>query len=433
MKEFQQGQMIKTLSGDSLKVIQKLGEGGQGVVYKVEYKGKEKALKWYFANKLHNPDDFYKNLQRNIKNGSPNKAFLWPEELTEHFDESFGYIMNLRPAEYKDFGRILLAKEHFSNLYTAIDAALCIVNGFRVLHNNGYSYQDLNDGNFFVNPNTGDVLICDNDNVAPFGKSLGIAGKCRYMAPEIVLGMKCPDIHTDRFSLAVILYLLLFLNHPLEGKRTMCPCMTEELEFSFYGKDAVFVYDPNNDSNRPVKGIHTNELKFWPLYPEFIQTLFERSFSRDAMVGKDVEHRVMEKDWEEAFINLKGSVMKCPFCGNEIFINPALQKQKCIHCGKIIERPLMLKVKKYTAVLVEGAKLYACHVKHDSSDFRTVMGEVVSNKTNPKLLGLKNCSGFAWEAILPNGDRKPYEEGKVFKLGAGLKINLGNGNIAEIF
>ena len=30
----------------------------------------------------------------------------------------------------------------------------------------GYSYQDLNDGNFFINPQSGDVLICDNDNVA---------------------------------------------------------------------------------------------------------------------------------------------------------------------------------------------------------------------------------------------------------------------------
>ena len=28
---------------------------------------------------------------------------------------------------------------------------------------------------------TGDVLICDNDNVAPYGTNLGIAGKCRYM------------------------------------------------------------------------------------------------------------------------------------------------------------------------------------------------------------------------------------------------------------
>ncbi|MBP5406920.1 hypothetical protein J6Z19_07210 [bacterium] len=433
MKEFQQGQMIKTLSGDSLKVIQKLGEGGQGVVYKVEYNGKEKALKWYFGNKLRHANAFYKNLQTNISEGTPNRSFLWPEELTEHFDGSFGYIMNLRPSEYKDFGRFLLAKEHFASIYAAIDAALCIVNGFRALHNRGYSYQDLNDGNFFVNPKTGDVLICDNDNVAPYGTNLGIAGKCRYMAPEVVLGRKRPDIHTDRFSLAVVLYLMLFLNHPLEGRRTMCPCMTEELDFRFYGKEPIFVYDPNNDTNRPVVGIHTNEIMFWPIYPKFIRELFERSFSQDAMIGKDTEHRVIEKIWEEAFIKLKGLIMKCPFCGDEIFIDPMQQEQKCIFCGKTFDSPLMLKVKKYSPVLVDSSKLYACHVKHDSSDFRTVMGEVVSNKTDPKILGLKNCSGFAWEAILPTGESRPFADGQVFKLGKGLKINFGNGNIAEVF
>lgn len=38
-----------------------------------------------------------------------------------------------------------------------------------MLHRHGYSYQDLNDGNFFINPESGDVLICDNDNVMPQG------------------------------------------------------------------------------------------------------------------------------------------------------------------------------------------------------------------------------------------------------------------------
>ena len=46
MKEFQKGQKIKTVSGGELEIIQKLGEGGQGVVYKVRYTGRELALKW---------------------------------------------------------------------------------------------------------------------------------------------------------------------------------------------------------------------------------------------------------------------------------------------------------------------------------------------------------------------------------------------------
>lgn len=431
MKEFQKGQRIKTVSGGELEVIQKLGEGGQGVVYKVNYNGKSLALKWYFGNKLSNADKFYRNIQNNIKQGAPTNAFLWPLEITEYFEGSFGYLMELRPPEYKDFSLFLLAKVHFANIEALINTALCITNGFRELHNRGYSYQDLNDGNFFVNPKTGDVLICDNDNVAPYGENLGIAGKCRYMAPEVVMGQKRPDSHTDRFSLAVVLYMLLFLNHPLEGKRTMCPCLTEELERKFYGSDPVFVWDPANDANRPVRGVHTNEIKLWPLYPAFVRKTFEKAFSHEVMVGNDTTHRVIEKEWQEVFTTLRDLTIKCS-CGSETFIDPSQQSCKCINCGKSIERPPILKVKKYHAALAPGKKLYACHVQYDSDDFKEAKGEVISSRNNPSLLGLRNDSNNTWEAILPNGSSKGYPNGQVIKLGKGIKINFGNGNVAEV-
>jgi len=431
MKEFQKGQRIKTATGGELEVIQKLGEGGQGIVYKVNYNGKQLALKWYFGNKLRDPDTFYRNIQNNIKQGAPTSAFLWPLEITEYYEGSFGYLMELRPSEYKDFSLFLLAKARFANIDAIINAALCITNGFRELHNRGYSYQDLNDGNFFVNPKTGDVLICDNDNVAPYGENLGIAGKCRYMAPEVVMGKKRPDNHTDRFSLAVVLYMLLFLNHPLEGKRTMCPCLTEELERKFYGSDPVFVWDETNDSNRPVRGVHTNEIKLWPVYPEFVRKTFQKAFSHEVMVGNDTAHRVIEKEWQEVFTSLRDVTIKCS-CGEETFIDPAQPSSRCVNCGKEIERPLMLKVKKYNVALTSGTKLHACHVKYDSDDFKAVKGEVISSRNDPSLLGLKNCSGTTWEAILPNGTTKGYPDGQVIKLGKGMKINFGNGNVAEV-
>ena len=431
MKEFQKGQRIKTVSGGELEVIQKLGEGGQGVVYKVNYNGKPLALKWYFGNKLNNADKFYRNIQNNIKQGTPTGAFLWPLEITEYFEGSFGYLMELRPPEYKDFSLFLLAKVHFANIEALINTALCITNGFRELHNRGYSYQDLNDGNFFVNPKTGDVLICDNDNVAPYGENLGIAGKCRYMAPEVVMGQKRPDSHTDRFSLAVVLYMLLFLNHPLEGKRTMCPCLTEELERHYYGSAPVKGGDPAADSNRPVRAVHTNKIKLWPLYPAFVRKTFEKAFSHEVMVGNDTTHRVIEKEWQEVFTTLRDLTIKCS-CGSETFIDPSQQSCRCINCGKSIERPPILKVKKYHAALAPGKKLYACHVQYDSDDFKEAKGEVISSRNNPSLLGLRNDSNNTWEAILPNGSSKGYPNGQVIKLGKGIKINFGNGNVAEV-
>ena len=431
MKEFQTGQIIKTASGDALEVIRKLGEGGQGTVYEAEYGGRRLALKWYFGSKLRHADKFYRNIENNIRQGAPTGAFLWPLEITEHYEGSFGYLMDLRPGEYQDFSRFLLAKVRFSSIDAVINAALCITNGFRALHTRGYSYQDLNDGNFFVNPKTGDVLICDNDNVAPYGENLGIAGKCRYMAPEVVMGKKRPDNHTDRFSLAVVLYMLLFLNHPLEGRGTMCPCLTEELERRFYGRSPVFVWDPANDSNRPVRGVHQNEIRLWPVYPAFVRQSFTRAFSQACMTGLDATHRVIEKEWQELFIRLRGLTIRCA-CGGETFLDPEAQDCKCMECGRSLSSVPLLHVKKYQVALAPGQKLYACHTVYDSDDFRQVTGEVVTSRSDPSLIGLKNRSGTAWEATLPNGSSRIYEDGKVVKLGRGLKISFGHGNAAEI-
>lgn len=432
MKEFQAGQKIRTLSGDELEVIQKLGEGGQGMVYKVHYDGKELALKWYFVKKMREPELFYHNIQSNIRKGAPTNVFLWPLELTEYYEGSFGYLMDLRPEDYKDFSLFLLAKERFSSIHAIIHAALCITNGFRELHRKGYSYQDLNDGNFFVNPKTGDVLICDNDNVAPYGENLGIGGKCRYMAPEVVLGQKSPDLHTDRFSLAVVLYMLLFLNHPLEGKRTMCPCLTEELERQFYGSDPVFVWDPQNDTNRPVRGVHVNEIRLWPAYPQFVRDIFIRAFSHDAIAGRGTEQRVIENDWQKVFTDLRDITIRCS-CGGETFIDPANPANTCMNCGRAIQWPMILKVKKYQVALTPGQRIYACHVKHDSDDFRQMNGGVVASQSNSTVLGLKNASGVNWEIISPDGSRKGCADGQVIRLTQGLKINFGNGNVAEIY
>lgn len=429
MNEFPKGHRIKVVSGSELEIIDKLGEGGQGIVYRVTYEGKELALKWYFP-KLMNPVEFYENIQRNIQQGPPTGAFLWPLEITERQGESFGYLMNLRPQNYKDFSRFLLAKERFSSLGAIVNAALSIVGGFRALHNKGYSYQDLNDGNFFIDPQTGDVLICDNDNVAPYGEALGIAGKCRYMAPEIVMGKKLPDIHTDRFSLAVILFMILFYNHPLEGKRTMCPCLTEELERKFYGSEPVFIYDPQDNSNLPVRGVHSNVINFWPLYSPLIRQAFIDAFSKEAMIGSDVEHRITEKQWQETFTSLRDKMIKCS-CGNETFINAESPSSLCIECHKTIMQPPVLKTKKYQVVLYPGNKIYKCHVINDSDDFTEVMGEVITSRISQNSWGLKNNSDNTWVGTSPNGEQRTVAKGGVIPISRGFKINFGN-NPAEI-
>lgn len=229
MAELKKGDKVNLTSGGYVTIEKELGRGGQGIVYLVNLSGEKKALKWY----LNAPNDkFYKNLEHNVMNGAPggSSAFLWPEYLTQKQNGSYGYVMKLRPQNYYEFGNFLLAKKSFRSYTAMLAAAMKICNGFMMLHRFGYSYQDLNDGNFFIDPNTGDVLICDNDNVMPQGEKSGIMGKARYMAPEIVAG-GVPDKYSDRFSLSVILFMLFYANHPFEGAKVVaCPCMTETFE-----------------------------------------------------------------------------------------------------------------------------------------------------------------------------------------------------------
>ena len=223
--------------------MDELGRGGQGIVYKVDYEGLPYAFKWYTTK---NKPAFYANLDNNVKMGAPNDSFLWPLAISKTGQYgSVGYLMKLRPGNYEEIGAFMLAKAKFASPAVLIEAALQICTAFQRLHIMGLSYQDMNDGNFFVNPQTGDVLICDNDNVAPNMVNMGIVGKSGYMAPEIVENISMPDRYSDYFSLGVILFILFYMNRPFEGKRvTSCPCLTEEAERKLFGRECVFIMDP---------------------------------------------------------------------------------------------------------------------------------------------------------------------------------------------
>ncbi len=416
-KEFKKGESISLQNGQTVKILEKLGEGGQGTVYRVKMGKTEYALKWYHKDAIRHPAKFYKNLENNIAQGAPSSAFLWPLYLTEKQDDSFGYVMELRPDNYKEFSEFLLARVRFASLTAAVTAALNITNGFRQLHRRGFSYQDLNDGNFFIDPENGAVLICDNDNVAPYGENLGIAGKARYMAPEVVRNKKKPDVMSDRFSLAVVLFRLLFLDHPLEGRRVIeSPCLTEELELKYYGKDPIFIYDKTDDSNRPVRGVHANALRFWPLYPKFIREKFEIALSKDVMQGK--APRPTDNDWQIAFTQLRDRIVPCP-CGGETFLDLS-GDSLCINCGIKIPKPPVLQAQgRYEVALFPGRKLYRCHTDRDSDDYKEVTGEVIRNPKQTSVWGLRNLSTQIWSIEYKDGSVKqlaPKEVAVVTKI-----------------
>ena len=73
MAELTSNTIISLTNGKSCRVIEELGRGGQGIVYKVDYDGAFYALKWYISDCK---PAFYANLENNVKNGAPNESFL---------------------------------------------------------------------------------------------------------------------------------------------------------------------------------------------------------------------------------------------------------------------------------------------------------------------------------------------------------------------
>lgn len=410
MTELSKNSIVSLVGGETATIIKELGRGGQGIVYLVEVCGEKKALKWY----LNAPDDkFYRNLDQNIASGAPSDAFLWPEYLTEKQQGSYGYIMKLRPQNYYEFGNFLLAKVSFKSFTAMLSAAMKICDGFMMLHRFGYSYQDLNDGNFFIDPQTGDVLICDNDNVMPQGEKSGIMGKARYMAPEIVAG-GIPDKYSDRFSLSVILFMLFYANHPFEGAKVVaCPCMTEAFEKKFYGSEALFIYDPTDKSNLPVRGIHQNVVRRWPVFPQMLRDAFIEEFSKEKL--QDPCTRMIEQNWKKIISSVRDSLVVCQHCAEETFVNVSDSTDKCMNCGKDVDLSKRLVINNRSLPLTQNTYIY---IDEDNTP-----DGVVTTDSNGFML-IKNISTETWTVETPSGKIKTVAPNEILPVKEGLKITF---------
>jgi len=427
MRRLNIGQQVKLETGDEVIIIDFLGEGGQGIVYKVRDRQRnEFALKWYKE-----PDDWlYQNIRRLIERGKPSEEYLWPIAVTEKIDHHFGYLMDLLPPGYKSIlkGKEVVDFSSFKNpVLSKLNAALKIVKALKILHREGYVFYDLNEGGFFINPENGNILITDCDNVSPVGEAK-IVGMTRYKAPEIVEGETSPNRYTDYFSLAILLFILLYGNHPFEGSKFFSyTCQTEEADKEIYGKNSVFMFDPNDSSNHPVKGLNNNALRWWRFYPKRLNAAFQRAFSKDAI--QNPQHRLNETQWIKVLSRVRDLLVRCqnPSCKEETFA-----RKQCYFCQNKLEIPYALQIENRKIPLVKGKILYTTtlNIFTNDDDIFKPIGKVLKNKKNGKI-GIKNLSDHEWSTI-KNGQLLIINKNDILILEKGQEVRFSNNSTGQI-
>jgi serine/threonine protein kinase len=394
-----------------------IASGGQGEVYEVtDTHGNAFALKWYFKHSA-TPHQM-KLIERLIERGAPDERFLWPLDVITK-DGLFGYVMRLRPPAYK--GIVDLMKRRAEpTLATLCMAGINLADGYQSLHSQGLCYRDISFGNLFFNPADGDVLICDNDNVTVNQDTESAThGTPRFIAPEVITGKKLPGTESDLYSMAVLLFYMFMLHHPLEGAvEANIKCFDAKAMEKIYGREPVFIWDPVNTGNRPIPGYQDNAITFWNFYPPFLRDKFTQAFTKGLFNGS---HRVVEKEWKDAFCRLRDSILFCQSCGKQNFYK---KKPTCWKCSANITPPPRLVLNGQNIMLNHDTQLFAHHV-HGNFDFNVTVGKLSKHPTQPGKWGLTNTGAASWTLTRPTGDTAVIAPGKTVPLTPGARINFG--------
>jgi DNA-binding helix-hairpin-helix protein with protein kinase domain len=321
--------------------------GGQGTLH--YSKNKQYVLKLYHSADRARIDALNKIIGNfNVPKQEPSSAhwFAWPNAIAE--TPKLGVRManvNVQ-LEHKQLtwwigARSLkrLGPEIRGNWLDRVFVGINMARIAWLLHGNGLCHSDFSGDNFLVNVAQQHAVLIDLDSlVVPGVLPPEMLGTGDYMAPEIVMGRgniaggAKPAIETDLHSLAVLIYQLLLMRHPLKGPKQHSSD-AEQDDLLALGKNALYIEDPNDRSNRPADPFRGA----W-LLGEEMEALLRRAFTAGL---RSPTQRPLAVEWSDALIRMSEQTVPCSNqnCDAKAFVLLRDKEAICPWCETKVSRP----------------------------------------------------------------------------------------------
>ena len=320
---------------------QKIAKGAQGTVFRVE------GHPGYAIKLLNRPEDLERIAAvRRL----PLDGLSVAAPLTLIHTGGTGYLMplasDMKPIREPYLPREFGAREtnaawyrQTGGLRRRLAIAANMARSIAALHERGLAYVDLNPGNVMVSDdlNRAETWLIDTDNLtsrsAPKWDILGFPG---YVAPERRRRKAPPSTLADTYILAIHVFRLLVLRHPLEGIAADSMDGNEARERMDRG-DLAYVGDPQDRSNQlPPRSFPA---ALFPLVMSGrMRSLAERTFGDGRL---EPAKRPGSARWRDVLFNALDNTVDCPDnCGWTYF---RLLKS-CPNCGAVTPGPAIITV-----------------------------------------------------------------------------------------
>lgn len=300
------GETIITVDGKKYKLGKLAGYGAQGVVYE-DASGKKMIKLYYPSGSDIIEEDIIERL-RFIRDVKMPKNFVAIQDIVDK--PYIGYVMD-KVEDHKPLNTYLIPDKNMSfsewynqglGLRERIFIGYIIAKAFGELERSNLSYCDISGNNILVQTGkAASIKMIDVDNIYVAGKGVAaVLGTPRYIAPEVISRQKNPDVLSDNYSLAVLIFELLRVGHPYISDDILDGTPEDE-EAALAGK-YEYVNDENSTNMLPADIVLTEKLK----------QLFEKCFVNGK---KNRIERPSAREFEFALLEASNKVIKCPSCG----------------------------------------------------------------------------------------------------------------------